>query len=179
MVKQEDSLMVKQENSLMVKQEHILRVKQGNCSSKVKQEEDSSEVRQEKDSSKVKQGFIQKSKVIEMDKKQCTNMCFRKEEFNVFKVDQVNIPKVHEDIINKDVSNILKDESLKGDSTEINQKVISEVNLAVNQNICKTVKVRPSAHFQRPKIPKPFPCSLCDFAFNRRLFLTKHMQLHH
>ena len=99
----------------------------------------------------------------------------------MFKVDQVNVTKVHEDIRIKDVSNILKDDSLKDDGSEINQKVLSEVNdnLKVNQKIREEVKGSDWAHFQRPKIPKPFPCSLCDFAFNRRLFLTKHMQLLH
>jgi hypothetical protein len=168
----------------MVRQEEdSSMVKQDKNSPKVKQEKNSSEVKQDKDSSKVKQGFIQKSKVvIEIDKKQCTNNYFSKEEFNVFKDDQVNVSKVHGEIrtnINKDVSNIFKDDSLKHDGSEINQKVLSEVNLEVNQKICEEVKGRTVAHSQRPKIPKPFPCSLCDFAFNRRLFLTKHMQLLH
>ena len=112
-----------------------------------------------------------------MDKKHCTNNYFWNEELNVLKYDQVNVPKVHEEIrtnINQDVSNIFKDEG-----SEINEKVLSEVNLEVNLKIRKEVKGSAGAHFQRPKIPKPFPCSLCALAFNRRLFLTKHMQLFH
>merc|ERR1719154_250666 len=46
-----------------------------------------------------------------------------------------------------------------------------------NNDILPEGTERSNFHFQTIKLMKPFPCSLCDLAFNRRLFLTKHMQL--
>ena len=194
---EESSKVNQEENSSKVNQEeNSSKVNQDEDSLKVYHEEDSSNVKEDEENSKVKQCFIQKPKVII---EQCTNQYFSKEEFNVFNINQVNVLKVYQEVgsnVNNVITKIVKDNNPK-----INHKVLAEVNLEdnveVNQKVTKEVKQgtvskenitnkdnnkpkrRRCARFQRPKIPKPFPCSLCDLAFNRRMFLTKHMELLH
>ena len=195
---EEDSSKVNQDEdrSKVNHEENNSKVNQVEDNSKVNQEEDNSNIKEEGDRSKVKQCFIQKPKVII---EQCTNQYFSKEEFNVFNINQVNVLKVYQEVgsnVNNVITKIVKDNNPK-----INHKVLAEVNLEdnveVNQKVTKEVKQgtvskenitnkdnnqpkrRRCARFQRPKIPKPFPCSLCDLAFNRRMFLTKHMELLH